>query len=285
MSNAAIYSYPMSTGPLQVDDLGEGLTEIVEEDVVECPVPTSAGGVPYPVLTGYQYRVRILLDGFVSATPGTSGNSVERALQRVKNHLNRGGRIGVTLDRAKTWATATTSTPNQGDTSLVTPGSLFSAWESSGVVAANDEIVVEMPAPLYRREIVQASAYSSGTVTVGALAYAYEGYPVVRWRYFWPVLFRHPDDGETSTNIVSNERTIRYRLDMTLRYSPDLAATLVGAGGYDRLGLSGRGPINAPANTLRPSTAGFASSAGYTLDQLVVPTNRGDRALTRGGWR
>jgi len=278
MGNSYVYGYPEESGPLHADDLGETLSEIVEEDIVECATPMAANGTVYPSLSGYHYRIRFVLRGFQSATPGTSGNSVERALQAVKNHVNRGGLIGVSLDHAKTFAALCTNTPAQAATSLVTTGNAFNGWSSSGVVAAEDEVVVETPGPFWKRDTVQVSAYSSGTITVGALRYAHVGYPMVRYRYFWPVLFRYEDDGDAATNIVRTDRAIHYELDMTLRYSPDVACAIVGAGGSDGIATN----IGAsPATALRGTSAGVGGSVGVTLQGLV---REHAGALTPGSW-
>lgn len=287
MSNSAFYGYPEEDGPLQIDDFGETVTEITEEPIPIAATPTSANGIAYPVIGGYSYRVTIQLRGFQSATPGTSGNSVERALIAVENHINRGGLIGFTLDRAKSFAGTTTGALSQGGTSLAMTGNAFNLWEAAGTLAANDEVVIEAPAPYWKREIGAVSAYSGGTATVGALRYAYRGNPVVRYRYFYPVLWRHEDDGEASAWIVRRDRCIVYELNATLRYSPDAVALLVGAKGFDS-GLTPSvrpgGYGVSPAQSLRPSTGAYGASAGATLQSLLSP-NRGGATFAWGGWR
>ena len=288
MSNSAWYSYPEADGPLQIDDLGETVTEIEEEPIPACDTPTSANGVSFPVLSGYMYRVNVTLRGFQSATPGTAGNSVERALLALENHINRGGLVGFTLDRAKAWAAPSLASLSQGGTSIRTGGNAFNVWEASATLAANDEVVVEMPAPYWKRETVSVSAYSSSTLTVGALRYTYRGAPSVRYRYFYPVLWRHEDDGDAATRIVRNDRTIIYEMSATLRYSPDALGILIGATNFDS-GLSvptrPSGGGVSPAQSLRPTTGGYGASVGATLDSVLGPDRNTTAPFVVGGWR
>lgn len=273
MGNPAFYLYPDTDGPLTVMDLGEGLSALKETPIPMRKVTQSADGRGWSSITQFNYEVAITLRAF--GTPAAS--ALERKLQLVANHLNRGGYVGFTADTGKTWGSILPMAPRVGDTEFTVAGNGFSSWSSNGVVAAGDEIVLETVFPESRRDIVTVTSLTgTALVTAEALRLTMLYQPVIRYRRLWPVLYMDPNDGEDAVDPV---RTIGIAYDLTirLRYSPSLAYQVANGGVPSSMGTSsviGSGAVSVlGATSMRPTSSAAGSTKGATIESLLSPSN------------
>lgn len=214
MGQPRFYYYPDETGSLEVIDLGEGLSDLQETSAAIATDTYAADGKAYRSFQRDTFEVRIVLERF--GTPGVS--SLERKLQNLQSHLQRGGWVGFSRDHAKAWASIRSGAASRGDTIFYTGGSGFLSWSSSATLAAGDEVVIESAPPDSRREISTVSALSSGgDVSLGtALVYTYDGHPIIRWRDFYPTLRLAAGNLRP---IVTHDHRRNWTLDATFEYS------------------------------------------------------------------
>ena len=175
-----------------------------------------------------------------------------------------GGRVGFSLDHAKSWAAYTTGGLSRGDTIVYTGGNAFRAWSASAVIAASDEIVIESPNPEALREIQSVTALGGGTqitISRGAI-YTYSLPKMVRWRDFYPALFL-PED-QISKPFLTHDRRLNWTLDITLEV--DLA--IITAGYSDGIAVS-EYALGQVGDVLGHTKA--------TLDSLLASPIRGSR--------
>lgn len=233
MGNPRFYYYPDDTGSLEAVDLGEALSDL--QETPGAVVSDAYGGdrTPYRMWHASTFQVRITLERFGS--PST--NSVERKLQTLQAHLQRGGVVGFSRDQNKTWAALRTGTATRGDAIFYTPGSGFAGWSSLATLASGDEIVIEDLAG--HRELNTVSALgATGDITLGNnLVYTYEGHPLVRWRDFYPVLSLPAS--EAGRSFITSDRRRNWTLEVTLEYSIAAALALWGDSYADPYGMLG----------------------------------------------
>lgn len=214
MAAPRFYYYPDETGSLESVDLGEGLSNLQETASAIVTDTYAADGKAYRSFQRDTFEVRIELERF--GTPGT--NSLERKLQNLQSHLQRGGWVGFSRDHAKTWASIRSGAASRGDTIFYTGGSGFSAWSASGTLAAGDEVVIETAPPDSRREISTVSSLgSTGDVSLGtALVFSYDGHPIIRYRDFYPCLRLAAGNLRP---LVTHDHRRNWTLDATFEYS------------------------------------------------------------------
>lgn len=282
MPAPAIYWYPDPRGTLETIDFGDvGENEL--SDIQEFPgaeVRDARGGdqTQRRTFLGETFRVRIILERF-----GPVGqSSLERDLAALQVHLDRGGRIGFSGDHAKTWAVMPAGAPSRGDATIYTPTPPFSAWSSSGAIAAGDEVVIEQGNPDPKREIQLVDTTTSARITLDrGLRWTFSAPPVVRWRDFYPVL-RRPKD-QVGRPLVSHDHRVNFTLDMTLEYSA-VEARRFWAAGSSRPSALGLGRPGAErGSVLGVPLRGPDDLNGYTLDDLAVSVGPQFRDVTDGG--
>lgn len=226
MGTPRIWYYPNNVGTLETVNLGETLSDLIDDQEVIGDQSTGDGGVLQRTVDGSFWRVRVLLSRFGSA-PGNS--ELERQLQIFTNHAQRGGPFVFSRDHDKTYAVKLSAAPARGATSLTATSNngLFNINSSAGVVAG-DELVIESAGREDRREIKLGS--NSGTaITLGAgLTYSYTQTTFARWRDCYPVCFLESPDA-----IVRSDRRRNWTLDMTFTYSASAAVRLFRAANED----------------------------------------------------
>lgn len=282
MAAPAIYWYPDPRGTLEHIDFGavgeEGLSDIQEFPGAEVRDARGGDQTQRRTFLGEVFRVRIILERF-----GPVGHSaLERDLAALQLHLDRGGRIGFSGDHARTWAVMPAGAPARGDTTVRTPSGPFSAWSSSGAIAAGDELVIEQGNPDPKREVQLVDSTTSSTVTFDrGLRWTFSAPPVVRWRDFYPVL-RRPKD-QLGRPLVSHDHRVNFTLDMTLEYSA-IEARRFWSGGSSRpsaLGLARPGAER--GSVLGVPLRGPDELTGYTIEDLTFRQGVEFRDVTDGG--
>lgn len=271
MGSPTLYLYFEPDGPLKVLTIASALSTLEEEVGAESAVAQARDGTPFTTYTRPTLRVRIEVERF--GTPGA--NSVERALMAVQNHIDRGGLVGFSRDHTKTFCGVIPSGLAQGSTVLRTRGNGYGAWSASGAVAADDEVVVESSSPTWRREISAVASVSGDTVTVSeATRYAHvDTSCIVRWRDFYPVLFR--PESERGRPIVTHDRRRNYTLDMTLEYSVEMSVAAfrdaTWTSGYEGGITIDTDRILSGALPFADESAPYGSTLGRTLEQVSRP--------------
>jgi hypothetical protein len=269
MASPRLYFYPDSAGSLETIDLVEALSDLQETHAADVEDAYTGSGTLYRSFSGASMRVRIVLERF-----GTRGaDSVERDLQSLVTHLQRGGAVGFARDHAKAWCGVTASAPTRGDVTLYTNGSGFTSWSASAAPVAGDEIAIETPSPDYIREL-----RTCGTLTVSppvnlplasGVRYTYSDSAVVRHRDFYPVL-RLPRDLVSRTWINHDHRR-NFTLDLTLEYSPAdvLALWGVRTGGYRMYGAGSVGSLRSYAAPGLRGAGALRAAGGASMDELL----------------
>lgn len=275
MSTSYFYLYPDDDGPLLAVDLAECVSSRIERPAPDRILTRSADGSGWSSSTAFGYTVNLTLQAFGSA----AATALERKLQLVANHLNRGGMVGFSRDHAKTWACIISAPPRAADTTMTAPGNGFASWSSAGTLAAGDEVTIETGHPENRRDILTVTSLTGTTLTLAeALRLSFRYPPLVRWRDFWPLLYTDPSDGTAAVDVV---QTIgyAYTLDITLRYAPSLAYQLAN-GGVPGVFTAGAGSVvqgsvsPLGALGLRDATLSAGVVSGATIQGLVHPRAR-----------
>ena len=115
MGTPRIYYYPDDTGTLETVNLGETLSDLIDDQEVIGGQSTGDGGVLQRTVDGTFWRVRVLLSRF-GTSPGN--DELERQLQSFTSHAQRGGPFIFSRDHDKTYAVKLASAPARGATSL-----------------------------------------------------------------------------------------------------------------------------------------------------------------------
>jgi len=242
---------------LEVLDFASMFSDLQETDLWRRIDSRGGDGRVQSYFEGGNQRIRLVKERFRS-------NTIERMLRSMSSHLGRGGRVGFSLDHAKSWAAYTTGGLSRGDTIVYTGGNAFRAWSASAVIAASDEIVIESPNPEALREIQSVTALGGGTqitISRGAI-YTYSLPKMVRWRDFYPALFL-PED-QISKPFLTHDRRLNWTLDITLEV--DLA--IITAGYSDGIAVS-EYALGQVGDVLGHTKA--------TLDSLLASPIRGSR--------
>lgn len=156
------------------------------------PLRTDLGGF-------VEVRVESILDR-------TQHASTIRRLRSLQSHLQAGGVFGFCADVDKAAGYFTTSAISAGDTAInvQSGGSPFSAWNSSGALASDDEIRIIDGNPDQRIHHDLFSSYSNRTLTIQDGSDFSFGWPALAlYRFFYPVLWPAKE--------MSNDRPILVR--------------------------------------------------------------------------
>ncbi len=269
MGSPTFYVYFEDDGPLTSYTLAGSISNLEEDVGAVSAVAVSADGTPNTTYMRPTLGVRIELERF--GVPGA--NPVERFLNALQNHLDRGGLVGFSRDSAKTFCGVIPSGMRQGETTLDTRGNGYASWNGSAVTASGDEVVVESAAPGWRREILPVSSHSAGKIITSAgTSFSYLDTPaIVRWRDFYPVLYR--PEAERGRPIVTHDRRRNYTLDLLLEYSVEMSVGLFRDATWTS-GYEGRVSTGAPdsviggALPLADTTYPTGSAKGLTLGIL-----------------
>lgn len=238
MGNPHFYFYPDGQRNLQSIDLGEKITDL-QRVPLRMADSAKAGGRMYRTSHAGGLRVRIIWQNF-------SSDTIAYELKSMSAHLERGGAVGFSVDHAKSWCGLVTSPPPKGRLLLPTGGNIYSAWNSSATLAANDVLVMESPDPRALREYVVHSSTANNQLTLSALTiYTYELAPMVRYHDFYPVLTL--PQSELNKAFVTHDHRLTYTLDITLEL--DLATM-----------------FDLTSAVLRGTTVGGPGSGGVSID-------------------
>lgn len=281
MATPVFYVYYEDDGPLTKLDLGQALNRLDESPGIEASVSVTSNGHPTTHVHRITFDVTILLERF-----GTVGSDdVERKMHALQNHLDRGGYVGFSRNSAKTWAALQRAPIGQGDTALSTHGNAFTSWSLLGALASGDEVVIEQAEPGWRREVRAVSSQSGGSVTLsGAAEYNYDDpLSIVRWRDFYPVLWRPA--AERGRPILTNDRRRNYTLDLTLTYSVSMAVGLwsdatwttgyeVGRGDFKGPLVAGPLPFDGPSISRGTGGRSLGAVLGGRVNESVLTGRR-----------
>jgi hypothetical protein len=220
MGNPRFYYSPGDLAEIEEVDLGESLQDLQEDPAAVRADSFGGDGSFYTQYGGQAFMVRIMLERF-----GTAGaSSLERKLNTMLNHLQRGGVVCFSRDHAKTWCSFMSSNYLRGTTAIGTLGNMLSGLSAFGAVAASDEVVIESEEPWGFREVRSVSSVSGTTVTLGeGLVYPYNRTaglmtPMVRWRDFYPGLYLRAEDSRDQK--VRSDARRNWTLDLPLYWSP-----------------------------------------------------------------
>ena len=215
------YWYPVSGGTLEKTDFGEALADVQETPNGRGVDAYTGALVGYRSFMGATKRVRIVLERFGS--PGTA--ALEQKFQTLESHLQKGGLVSFSRNDSKTWASKASGTPVRGDTILYcAAGNYFTAFSAAGNLAQYDEAVLESAHPESQREVFPVGV-GGGTprtqVSTPGVVYTYTGYPIVRWRDFYPYCWLPAD--QLGRSFLTHDHRRNFTLDITLEYSPGMA--------------------------------------------------------------
>lgn len=217
MGSPCFYYYPVA-GSLETVNLGAlRLSDLIVGTVRDTIDGYSRTGTMYRDSGGSRQRVRIVVERFRDI-------ALQRKLESMSAHLERGGSVGFCVDEDKLWGSFMTSASSatRGTVALNTSGNLWSAW-SSGALGTLDEVCVNSAPPESTRDYHQilGSLTASSTVVSldSGLTYTSTVGPIlVRYRDFWPAL-KMPGgqvDRLSERPILTNFRRLGYTLDLTL---------------------------------------------------------------------
>ena len=186
-------------------------------------------------------EVRVILERFTDP-------ALARELYALESHLQKGGYVGFSADRSKTWASwlggGTSPTGElvvaEGDKLLSVYGparvgadsnsNLFKHYESTGLVSGGDIVALDGTIDNFHHEELEVDASGntfSGTRSTGKLntvathaggaRYEYEQGSIVRYRDFWPYLSL--PDNQVGKPIITHDHRVSWTFDATFRAS------------------------------------------------------------------
>lgn len=216
MANSFLWWYPQgATAPTAID-LGRKVSDLQLTPTRDRVDVVPAWGVPAASDLGGARGVRISLESMSGFA--TADLAIVRKLQALEMHLQRGGFVTFCLDQAKVWGQWTKRLPQAGDTTIVVLRSTaqFAAYNSSGTVAAGDNITIESPNPELLREYHLLSAFSGVTCTPTEPIYnTFQQGPVfVRYADFYPALWL--PEGSTGQMLMQSDHRRTWTLDLPL---------------------------------------------------------------------
>lgn len=260
MGFPTFYWYPVSDGPLTKVDLGEGMSDLAEDPLVDAVDARAGDGLHSTTVYGANgLLVRITLERFGST--GNGASDIERKLRSMEAHLHGGGVCGFSRDSAKAFGLGFEGAI-YGTTFLTGAGpNPASSW-SSGALTAGDEIVIESVPPDLRREYTTCATdtiFSDVQVTTtDALRYTYNDPSIVRYRWFFPVLRLLPE--YRNRTIVAHDHRRNFTLDAVFEYSVAAAGNLFSTTIQKADSLVG---VNGLGDATLDSAAGIVSRGDY----------------------
>lgn len=222
MASPAFFWYPAAGKPLRITDFGEEVSDLQPSPDTVAADEYAWDGRAVRLHVYTNERVRIVLERFGGPGP----TALEREFRAIERHLHLGGWVGFSSDADKAWAAQVTTLPVQGDTTLRTAGTGFSAW-ASATLAATDEITIESVSPEDQQEVVTLASFASPYRDLAlseAVRCDYLEPTIVRYRHFWPCL-RLPQD-QLRQSIVPSDHGLNYTLDLTLEASVSAVVAL-----------------------------------------------------------
>ena len=219
MGNAKIWYYPDASGTVEEIDLGEPLSDLQVETVVDQAVAEGISGHQSTDQYSGRAQIRLIVERFASA-------STYRALAALREHLRRGGLCAVAEDSVSAWAAFATTIPVRGATSLYTFTAPWPFVAAPTVTAAEVELIGSQPSGL--RETLLTSGTFTGntnqTVTFASGVRFNHSQDGARWlllrqRGFWPLL-RMPID-QRNQSVITDDHRITYTLDVVLEEAID----------------------------------------------------------------
>lgn len=225
--------------PLLKVDIDEPITDLQYSIQRTVNDSVSMIGKKYRYYSKPYVEVRIVLDRF-------NDEALARDLYSMEAHLQKGGYVGFSNDRDKTWlswigseadmaygvsevlASQTTAIKCHGYPLSGTEknANFFAHWESAGAVAANDIVHLDGDLQRFNHEELKVGSVSlhstaaGGTITpTGAKnRYDYNQGSVIRYRDFWPFLCLA--DNQVGKPLISHDYRLTYTFDATFRYYP-----------------------------------------------------------------
>ena len=187
--------------------------------------------------------VRIILERFTD-------EALARELYSMEAHLQKGGYVGFSADRSKTWLSWIGSPFAETGTEVLAPGTsvvdvnampvagsagygnMFKHWESAGAIAANDIVHIDGTLHDFNHEEMKVSSVSLtsssayGKITTAASHTGYNRYPyqqgaIMRYRDFWPFLCL--PENQVGKPLITHDHRINFTFDATFRYYPGWA--------------------------------------------------------------
>jgi hypothetical protein len=248
MGHTSLWWYPGGAATLREVDFGEGLSDLVDDQVRAGAVAEGAVGRITRVSYGEHFRVRVVLANF-------DDHALYRELRSLESHLKAGYAVMLAEDRDHAWGAWVSGRR------ALTPGTLAVAtragneWRGltggAATLGAGDIVWVQSAAPTSWRELSEVQSVAGNTVTLDAVRYHHSDTPVLlRHRDFWPAL--RLDSAMDEPIVTSNLRNT-FTLDLRLREDVDALQSL-----HDR------------SATALSTAANFGRLApGETLDKLL----------------
>lgn len=226
------YFYPDDAGSnLRTLTWNEPFTVLDPQPVVVADSAAAIGRQLYRTAYGQCFAVRIVCERFQDETDGDR----ERKLRAMFSHLERGGWVAFSYDHARTWASRASTTPGNGDASIVTPGNLFTGFSASAALGTDDHVILQSPSYTAKWEkcAINGVTTPAGTETLGlsaanVVALDHVADTLVRWEGFFPRLVLPP--GGTTQGALTDEYRNTWTLDLTLWTQPDLEHAAIAAG-------------------------------------------------------
>lgn len=181
---ARIYYYPEPGGALKAIDLQRPLTTIKERPARREFLEESWSGRRTTATTDAFTAVELVHAQF-------DEHDVARELEVLENFLQGGGIIAIAEDEGVNFGGYLQTAPAAGGTSITVFANQWSAWGSI-TTGANDVVVVQGPAPVFKREPIVVTDRTGLTATLESpgLRYDYteQAWVFVRDKRFWPYL-------------------------------------------------------------------------------------------------
>ena len=257
MGNAGIVFYPAgSARGAVVVDFGRPPTDYFWTPLRERGGGWTLAGDLFSVVHTGRHRVTLTCGPF-----NNSGATqyLERKLESLSSHLERGLPISLTGDLGKCWGGFVLGGGGlrAGSTVIDTHGNLFSAYSTTTIVDG-DEIVLESVNPTLHREVMRVQSYSGGVFqTYNETLYQYDTGPVmVRHRLFYPVCYLAQD--QLGRSIITDDHRWTFTCDLTVEQSVEGFASLYQGDG-EQVALAG--PYTADSS---------ATATGTTLQGMLL---------------
>lgn len=257
-----LYYYPVTAGPnatlTTIDFNPVRLSDVLEEVTPERYDAQSHGGARVTSIWGSRMRVTIRAERWIGHN-NTTNAALRRSLETLERHLDHGGTVGFSSDHARSVCVSKSTTTPRGSVNHGHTGNMFSTWSSAAALSAADEVWFETGFPSYIRESNVLTSYSASSLTTSATQETAltGGEPAwIRWRYFWPTLYKPADKaGTPCLRHELGQRIFTLELDLEFDYStlgslmgsssgatgkPTLTTTIAAGGGYTLDGYRGR---------------------------------------------
>lgn len=211
---AIFYWYPGPGAALKTVDIGRPLSNIAEREVRREHTTDSFTGTRSRVVYDAYSQVQVTIELFTDA-------SIIRELEAIENHLKSGGTIALAEESGANFGGYLIAPPARGATTITAFSNQWGAW-GTATGGAGDVLVLQSPAPEYKREKLAMASRSGLTATFSApgVRYDYTDAPwvFVRDARFWPYL--RLQAGAMNQQLIFTDRRVSWTIEMALEEVP-----------------------------------------------------------------